>query len=73
MKNYLNLKKFYLVIYLSFFLVLPSSIFAKAVPASFADLAEKLMPSVVNISATRVVETRPQSQFPFQFLSLIHI
>ena len=67
MKNYLNLKKFYLVIYLSFFLVLPSSIFAKAVPASFADLAEKLMPSVVNISATRVVETRPQSQFPFQF------
>ena len=67
MKNYLNLKKFYIVIFLSFFLVLPSSIFAKAVPASFADLAEKLMPSVVNISATRVVETRPQSQFPFQF------
>ena len=38
----------------------------KAVPASFADLAEKLMPSVVNISTTQTVRTT-QNQFPFQF------
>ena len=36
---------------------------AKTVPESFADLAEKLMPSVVNISTTQTVRT----------LSLIHI
>jgi len=67
MRSYWNSKKIFLVILLSVFFISPTSIFAKTVPASFADLAEKLMPSVVNISATRVVETRPQSQFPFQF------
>ena len=35
-------------------------------PASFADLAEKLMPSVVNISTTTTVTTR-SNPFPFQF------
>mgnify|MGYP000917558301 CR=1 FL=1 len=35
-------------------------------PGSFADLAEKLMPSVVNISTTTTVTTR-SNQFPFQF------
>ena len=39
---------------------------AKAVPTSFADLAEKLMPSVVNISTTQTVKTTT-NQFPFQF------
>ena len=39
---------------------------AKAVPSSFADLAEKLMPSVVNISTTQTVKTT-SNQFPFQF------
>ena len=39
---------------------------AKAVPSSFADLAEKLMPSVVNISTTQTVKTTT-NQFPFQF------
>ena len=39
---------------------------AKAVPESFADLAEKLMPSVVNISTTQTVKTS-SNQFPFQF------
>ena len=39
---------------------------AKAVPNSFADLAEKLMPSVVNISTTQTVRTTT-NQFPFQF------
>src|SRR6056300_1931218 len=67
MRSYWNSKKIFLVILISVFFISTTSIFAKTVPASFADLAEKLMPSVVNISATRVVETRPQSQFPFQF------
>ena len=39
---------------------------AKPVPESFADLAEKLMPSVVNISTTQTVRTTT-NQFPFQF------
>ena len=39
---------------------------AKAVPESFADLAEKLMPSVVYISTTQTVKTSGR-QFPFQF------
>ena len=39
---------------------------SKTVPASFADLAEKLMPSVVNISTTQTVVTN-SNPFPFQF------
>ena len=39
---------------------------AKPVPESFADLAEKLMPSVVNISTTQTVKTT-SNPFPFQF------
>jgi len=39
---------------------------SKSVPASFADLAEKLMPSVVNISTSTTVVTNNNS-FPFQF------
>ncbi len=39
---------------------------AGAVPGSFADLAEELMPSVVNISTTQTVKTS-SNQFPFQF------
>jgi len=35
-------------------------------PDSFADLAEKLIPSVVNISTTQTVRTTT-NQFPFQF------
>ena len=40
--------------------------FSKNAPASFADLAEKLMPSVVNISTTTIVTTQT-NPFPFQF------
>jgi len=36
------------------------------IPGSFADLAEKLMPSVVNISTTTIVTTQ-SNPFPFQF------
>jgi len=39
---------------------------AKSVPESFADLAEKLMPSVVYISTTQTVVTNV-NPFPFQF------
>ena len=39
---------------------------AKNAPESFADLAEKLMPSVVNISTTQTIKTR-SNPFPFQF------
>ena len=39
---------------------------SKPVPASFADLAEKLMPSVVNISTSTTVVTN-SNPLPFQF------
>ena len=39
---------------------------ARAIPESFADLAEKLMPSVVYIATTQTVKTNGR-QFPFQF------
>ena len=50
------------------FIFINFSIFgnAKDVPSSFADLAEKLMPSVVNISTTQTVTTNI-NPFPFQF------
>ena len=51
-----------------FFLIILNFSFAnsKPVPDSFADLADKLMPSVVNISTTQTVRTTT-NQFPFQF------
>ena len=39
---------------------------ARELPGSFADLAERLMPSVVNISTTQVITTRT-NPFPFEF------
>ncbi len=48
------------------FLNISNYLIAKPVPNSFADLAEKLMPSVVNISTTQTVKTT-SNQFPFQF------
>ena len=39
---------------------------SNSVPESFADLAERLMPSVVNISTTQTVTTT-SNPFPFQF------
>ena len=38
----------------------------KTLPISFADLAEELMPSVVNISSTQTIKTTA-NPFPFQF------
>ena len=49
-----------------FFLNLLSNSFSQNIPSSFADLAERLMPSVVNISTTTTVTTQ-SNPFPFQF------
>jgi len=60
-KNFLNLN---LILIL---LIFPNSLAqSKTIPSSFADLAEKLMPSVVNISTTQTIKTSG-NQFPFQF------
>ena len=61
-----HIKIFFFALFLTFnFSEITKS---KAIPASFADLAEKLMPSVVNISTTQTVVTRsnpfPNFQFP---------
>ncbi len=49
------------------FLAFPTkSLLSKNAPSSFADLAEKLMPSVVNISSTQTIQTT-SNPFPFQF------
>jgi serine protease Do len=45
-----------------------SSAYAKSAPDSFADLAEQLMPSVVNISTTQTIKTNSNNNpFPFKF------
>ena len=59
-----KIKLIFLTIVLSFTFYLNAS--SKPVPASFADLAEKLMPSVVNISTRTTVVTNT-NPFPFQF------
>ena len=64
MKNYNRFINFTLIIILLIFPV--SSAESKMVPISFADLAEKLMPSVVNISTTQTIKTTT-NPFPFQF------
>ncbi len=56
------------IIILSIFitLVLQTKSISQSIPGSFADLAEKLMPSVVNISTTTTITTQ-SNPFPFQF------
>jgi len=53
-----------IVILLNFHTLIANS--KNSVPNSFADLAEKLMPSVVNISSTQTIKTTA-NPFPFQF------
>ena len=49
-----------------FALALTGPVNARGAPDSFADLAEELLPAVVNISTTQVVERRaPQGEIPF--------
>ena len=59
-----KIKIIFLTIILSFSLLAQSN--SKPVPESFADLAEKLMPSVVNISTSTTVVTK-SNPLPFQF------
>jgi len=64
MKNYKRVINFTFILIL---LIFPSSfVQSKTAPSSFADLAEKLMPSVVNISTTQTIQTT-SNPFPFQF------
>ncbi len=61
-----TIKKIFLILIFTFSFPLISN--SNSIPDSFADLAEKLMPSVVNISTTQTVITRsnpfPNFQFP---------
>ncbi len=64
MKNY---KRFFNFTILFVIIGFPISFAqSKSTPISFADLAEKLMPSVVNISTTQTIKTT-SNPFPFQF------
>jgi len=62
------MKKIKKLLILFFTISVVSQVFAKDTPGSFADLAERLMPSVVNISTTTTVTTNgnpfPGFQFP---------
>ena len=59
--------KLYKTLILAFlFINFNSDLNAKTLPSSFADLAEKLIPSVVNISTTQTITTNA-NPFPFQF------
>jgi len=65
MKIYKKIIKFSLIFVL---LNLPLSFAnSKTVPSSFADLAEKLMPSVVNIASTQTIKTTSNPFKHFQF------
>ena len=64
MKIYKKLYNFSLIFILLLFPVNFAQ--SKSIPSSFADLAEKLMPSVVNISTTQTIKTTA-NPFPFQF------
>ncbi len=59
------IKKIFITIFL-FQLSFLNTLSARSAPDSFADLAEKLMPSVVNISTTQTIKTT-NNPFPFQF------
>ncbi len=64
MKIYKKTINFFLLAILLIFPTTYSN--SKSIPNSFADLAEKLMPSVVNISSTQTIKTTA-NPFPFQF------
>ena len=64
LKNKMKLKNLKIILISIVFLNFSLFANAEAVPKSFADLAEKLMPSVVNISTTQTVVTNVN---PFRF------
>jgi len=55
-----------IITYIFLFFFSFSGLNSRDIPGSFADLAEKLMPSVVYISTTQTVKSSGR-QFPFQF------
>jgi serine protease Do len=55
------------VLAFSVFSLTPVPVFAKSAPASFANLADRLLPAVVNISTTQVVQGRHGAQEMPQF------
>jgi len=65
MKIYKKVINFSLIIILLNFPI--SFVHSKTVPSSFADLAEKLMPSVVNIASTQTIKTTSNPFKNFQF------
>ncbi len=65
MRIYKQIIKFSLILILLSF---PNSFAnSKTIPSSFADLAEKLMPSVVNIASTQTIKTTSNPFKNFQF------
>jgi len=60
-----NFKKLF-IYFIFFYFIFNIEGKAKNAPESFADLAEKLMTSVVNISTTQTITTQ-SNPFPFQF------
>ena len=60
------MRRIKLLLLILFSIIIQNTSNAANMPASFADLAEKLMPSVVNISTTTTVTTR-SNPFPFEF------
>ena len=65
MKIYKRIVNFSLVLILLSFST--SFVYSKTTPASFADLAEKLMPSVVNIASTQTIKTTSNPFRNFEF------
>ena len=61
----ITFKKFF-IFFIFFFSLINTQGKSGELPPSFADLAEKLMPSVVNISTTQTIVTNT-NPFPFQF------
>jgi serine protease Do len=61
------MKKISTILIIIFSISFTSKVFSKEIPASFADLAERLMPSVVNISTTTTVITNTNPFPGFQF------
>ena len=66
LKNKMKYRNFKILLISIFFVNLSFFVNAKPVPESFADLAEKLTPSVVYISTTQTVVTNV-NPFPFEF------
>ena len=59
-----SIAPYFIVLLMLAFLSVPTVSNAKSAPESFADLAKKLLPSVVNISTTQVIEGRSGMELP---------